>query len=133
MAFKLISRGSPIPDHLQQAIRVPNTAVPELEKLLQAPDVPSRIVDSAGKMQKGIVAPPPPSEPPVSVEVKEEHGPPVDTPDLSKGSFREDTVNSGVYPYNAFKLSFSHLERPPDCVCNAPPAPPHPLYYANGP
>lgn len=115
MAFRLISRGSPIPDHLQHAIRVPNTAVPELEKLLQGPDVPSRIVDSASKIQKGIVAPPLPSEPPVPVEiVKEEHGLPIDPPDLPKGSFQEDTVNTGVYPYNAFKLPFSHLERPPD-------------------
>jgi ATP-dependent helicase STH1/SNF2 len=114
MAFKLVSRGSPIPDHLQHAIRVPNTAVPELEKLLQGPDVPSRIVDNAAKIQKGIVAPPPPSEPPVPVEIKEEHGPPIDPADLPKGHFPEDAVTSDVYPYNAFKLPFSHLERPPD-------------------
>lgn len=115
MAFKLVSRGSPIPDHLQHAIRVPNTVVPELEKLLQGQDVPSRIVDSAAKIQKGIVAPPPPTEPLVPVEiVKEEHGPPIDPADLPKGPFQEEAVNSGVYPYNAFKLPFSHLERPPD-------------------
>lgn len=115
MAFKLVSRGSPIPDHLQHAIRVPNTAVPELEKLLQGQDVPSRIVDSAAKIQKGIVVPPPPTEPIVPVEIlKEEHGPPIDPADLPKGPFQEEAVNSGVYPYNAFKLPFSHLERPPD-------------------
>ncbi|KAG1721939.1 uncharacterized protein EDB91DRAFT_1064166 [Suillus paluster] len=66
MAFKLVSRGSPIPDHLQHAIRVHNTAVPDLEKLLQGPDVSSH------------------------------------------------AVSSGVYPYNAFKMPFIHLERPPN-------------------
>ncbi|KAG1765996.1 SNF2 family N-terminal domain-containing protein [Suillus placidus] len=96
-------------------IRVPNTAVPDLEKLLQAPDAPSRIVDSAAKIQKGHIAPPPPTETPVPVEVikEEEHGPPIDPADLPKGPFLEEAVNSGVYPYNAeFKLPFSHLERP---------------------
>ncbi|KAG2345382.1 hypothetical protein BDR05DRAFT_930827 [Suillus weaverae] len=114
MAYRLVSRGAPIPDHLQHAIRVPNTAVPDLEKLLQAPDAPSRIVDSAAKIQKGHIAPPPPTETPVPVEVikEEEHGPPIDPADLPKGPFLEEAVNSGVYPYNAFKLPFSHLERP---------------------
>ncbi|KAG1738616.1 SNF2 family N-terminal domain-containing protein [Suillus paluster] len=116
MAFKLVSRGSPIPDHLQHAIRVHNTAVPDLEKLLQGPDVSSRIVDSAAKIQKGHIAPPPPTEPPVPVEVvkEEEHGPPIDPADLPKGPFLEDAVSSGVYPYNAFKMPFIHLERPPN-------------------
>ncbi|KAG1764096.1 SNF2 family N-terminal domain-containing protein [Suillus placidus] len=114
MAYRLVTRGAPIPDHLQHAIRVPNTAVPDLEKLLHAPDAPSRIVDSAAKIQKGHIAPPPPSETPVPVEVikEEEHGPPIDPADLPKGPFLEEAVNSGVYPYNAFKLPFSHLERP---------------------
>ncbi|KAG1832907.1 SNF2 family N-terminal domain-containing protein [Suillus subalutaceus] len=116
MAYRLVTRGSPIPDHLQHAIRVPNTAVPDLENLLQGPDVPSRIVDSAAKIQKGQIAPPPPTETPVPVEVikEEEHGPPIDPADLPKGPFLEEAVDSGVYPYNAFKLPFSHLERPPN-------------------
>ncbi|KAG1780724.1 SNF2 family N-terminal domain-containing protein [Suillus placidus] len=114
MASSLVTRDAPIPDHLQHAISVPNTAVPDLEKLLQAPDAPSRIVDSAAKIQKGHIAPPPPTETPVPVEVikEEEHGPPIDPADLPKGHFLEEAVNSGVYPYNAFKLPFSHLERP---------------------
>ncbi|KAG1825464.1 SNF2 family N-terminal domain-containing protein [Suillus subaureus] len=117
MAYRLVTRGSPIPDHLQHAIRVPNTAVPDLENLLQGPDVSSRIVDSAAKIQKGQIAPPPPpTETPVPVEVikEEEHGPSIDPADLPKGPFLEEAVNSGVYPYNAFKLPFSHLERPPN-------------------
>ncbi|KAG2142624.1 SNF2 family N-terminal domain-containing protein [Suillus cothurnatus] len=116
MAYRFVSRGSPIPDHLQHAIRVPNTAVPDLENLLQGSDVPSRIVDSAAKIQKGQIAPPPPNETPVPVEVikEEEHGPPIDPADLPKGPFLEEAVNSGVYPYNAFKLPFSYLERPPN-------------------
>ncbi|KAG1821541.1 uncharacterized protein BJ212DRAFT_1545885 [Suillus subaureus] len=114
MAYRLITCRAPIPDHLQHAIHVPNTAIPDLEKLLQAPDAPSCIVDSAAKIQKGYIALPPPTETPVPVEVikEEEHGPPIDPADLPKGPFLEEAVNSGIYPYNAFKLPFSHLKRP---------------------
>ncbi|KAF8887716.1 SNF2 family N-terminal domain-containing protein [Infundibulicybe gibba] len=97
-AFKLISRGMPVPDHIQQAMRVPNTAVPELEKLLQPPDVPSRIVDAAVKV----------------VKAEEHEIVDIDPANLPKGPFLEDNVNSGIYPYNAYRHPFTHLKRPSD-------------------
>ncbi|KAJ7171766.1 SNF2-family ATP dependent chromatin remodeling factor snf21 [Mycena crocata] len=100
-AFKLISRGLPVPDNIQQALRVPNNAVPELEKLLQGTDVNGRVVDNAVRATKGE---------PVD-DFKEED---IDPADLPKGPFMEDDVNSGIYPYNAFKHPFSHLKRPTD-------------------
>ncbi|KAH7908208.1 SNF2 family N-terminal domain-containing protein [Hygrophoropsis aurantiaca] len=118
MAFKLISRGNPIPDHIQQAIRVHNTAIPDLEKLLEGPDVNSRIVDSVAKVQKGVFG----STPVANAEevastdaVKdEEQVSSISANDLPKGPFLEEDVNSGVYPYNAFRHPFTHLERPQD-------------------
>ncbi|KAJ7139490.1 SNF2-family ATP dependent chromatin remodeling factor snf21 [Mycena epipterygia] len=100
-AFKLISRGLPVPDNIQQALRVPNNAVPELEKLLQGTDVNGRVVDNAVRAAKGE---------PVE-DFKEEE---IDPADLPKGPFMEDDVNSGIYPYNAYKHPFTHLKRPTD-------------------
>ncbi|KAI6022553.1 SNF2 family N-terminal domain-containing protein, partial [Pisolithus marmoratus] len=54
-AFKLISRGQPIPEQLQQAIRPTNNVVHELEKIVTPTDVATRIVDAAIKTQKGVV------------------------------------------------------------------------------
>ncbi|KAG5221318.1 SNF2-family ATP dependent chromatin remodeling factor snf [Salix suchowensis] len=106
-AFKLISRGLPVPDNVQQAIRVPNTAVPELEKLLQGPDVSSRIVDNAVKTAKGEPAPE------LAIAIKaEEQDPSINPADLPKGPFLEDDVNSGIYPYNAYRHPLTHLKRP---------------------
>ncbi|KAG2023767.1 SNF2-family ATP dependent chromatin remodeling factor snf21 [Coprinopsis cinerea AmutBmut pab1-1] len=119
-AFKLLQRGMPVPDHLQQAIRVPNNAVPELEKLLQGPDVPSRIVDSAVKVSKAETpsqpsTTPAPAATSTTEEVKaEEQDPSVDPSTFPKGPFLEDDVNSGIYPYNAYRHPFSHLKRPAD-------------------
>ncbi|KAJ7674433.1 SNF2-family ATP dependent chromatin remodeling factor snf21 [Mycena rosella] len=100
-AFKLISRGLPVPDNIQQALRVPNNAVPELEKLLQGTDVNGRVVDNAVRAAKG--------EP--MDDFKDED---IDPADLPKGPFMEDDVNSGIYPYNAYKHPFTHLKRPND-------------------
>jgi len=116
-AFKLISRGQPIPEHVQQAIRVPNTAIPDLEKTLQGADVPSRIVDAAVKVAKGeagpsTVAVAAPAE--GSVKAEEDDTTPIDPADYPKGPFLEDDVNSGIYPYNAYRHPFSHLKRPAD-------------------
>jgi ATP-dependent helicase STH1/SNF2 len=106
-AFKLISRGLPVPDAVQQAIRVPNNAIPELEKLLQGPDVSSRIVDNAVKIAKG--------ESNVDEAVKAEDSDVVINPaDLPKGPFLEDDIKSGIYPYNAYRHPFSHLKRAPE-------------------
>ncbi|KAJ7151627.1 SNF2-family ATP dependent chromatin remodeling factor snf21 [Mycena filopes] len=100
-AFKLITKGMAVPDNIQQALRVPNNAVPELEKLLQGSDVNGRVVDNAVRVAKG--------EP--MDDFKEED---IDPADLPKGPFMEDDVNSGIYPYNAFKHPFTHLQRPTD-------------------
>src|ERR1700694_4688434 len=38
----------------------------------------------------------------------------LDSADYPKGSFLEDNVNSGIFPYNAYRHPFSHLKRPSD-------------------
>jgi len=116
-AFKLITRGQTVPESVQHAIRVPNTAVADLEKVLQGPDIPSRIVDSAVKAAKGE-----PGTPAVTATIlregaikpEEEDIPPLDSADYPKGPFFEDNVNSGIYPYNAYRHPFSHLKRSSD-------------------
>ncbi|KAF6765924.1 SNF2-family ATP dependent chromatin remodeling factor snf21 [Ephemerocybe angulata] len=113
-AFKLLQRGQPVPEHLQQAIRVPSRAISDLEKTLQPPDVPSLIVDAAVKVAKHessvpptVAAVPAPADEPAKVEE-----PDVDPATLPKGPFLEDNVDSGIYPYNAYRHPFSHLKRP---------------------
>ena len=127
MAFKLISRGTPLPEHLQHAIRPHSSAAADLDKALVPADVGSRIVDAAVKMQKGVVpsarssATPAPSTqaPTTDPPVQDEETPAAPLPnisptDLPKGPFLEDDTSSGVYPYNAFRLPFTHLTRPVD-------------------
>jgi ATP-dependent helicase STH1/SNF2 len=113
-AFKLISRGLPVPDHLQQSIRVPNTAIPDLEKMLHGPDVPSRIVDAAVKAAKGESSTPvlaPSLSNDSSIKAEDADTTPIDPADYPKGPFLEDDVNSGIHPYNAYRHPFSHLKR----------------------
>ncbi|KAJ3516827.1 hypothetical protein NMY22_g14112 [Coprinellus aureogranulatus] len=113
-AFKMLSGGMPIPEHIQQAIRVPNSAISDLEKTLQPPDVPSRIVDAAVKVAKNEGSVPPSAAPaPASEEPKHEE-PDVDPATLPKGPFLEDNVDSGIYPYNAYRHPFTHLKRSPE-------------------
>lgn len=124
MAFKLISRGTPLPEHLQHAIKPRNSVAADLDKSLAPADVNSRIVDATVKMQKGtpptFPAPAPPTQGPVTEQpTQEEESPAAPLPnispsDLPKGPFLEDDTNSGVYPYNAFRLPFTHLTRPAD-------------------
>ena len=116
-AFKLISRGHPVPENVQQALRVPNTAVADLEKVLQGPDLPSKIVDAAviaAKGEPGTPAIPPSVSRENTVKPEEMDVTPVDPADYPKGPFLEDNVNSGIYPYNAYRHPFSHLKRPAD-------------------
>ncbi|KAI0735883.1 SNF2 family N-terminal domain-containing protein [Earliella scabrosa] len=122
-AFKLISRGLPVSETIQQAIRVPNQAVPDLQTLLQGPDVNARVVDSAVKIHKstngtpvnGVEHATPEVVPPVEV-VKEEEvvDMPIDADKMPKGPFLEDNVDSGIYPYNAYLHPFLHLKRDPN-------------------
>jgi len=116
-AFKLISRGLPIPENVQQAIRVPNNAVPQLGKVLQGADVSAKIVDAAVKVAKGEPAPGTPFVATVSEETLKAEDDAVVTfnlEDMPKGPFLEDNVNSGIYPYNAYRHPFSHLKRNED-------------------
>lgn len=118
-AFKLITRGLPVPENIQKAIRVPNNAISELETLLQGSDVPSRVVDAAVKVAKGepvastsaIHATP---EASIKAEESEIETVTYNPADLPKGPFLEDNVNSGIYPYNAYRHPFSHLKRSPE-------------------
>lgn len=119
-AFKLIQRGSRVPEQLQAAIRVPNQAVPELEKLLRGDDVDlnGRIVDNAVKVHKSVIdgdhqqqtQAQKGAEGDIKVEEEQQD---VNAADLPKGPFLEDDVNSGIYPYNAFRHPLTHLKRDP--------------------
>ena len=112
-AFKLISRGLAVPEQVQQAIRVPNNAIPDLEKLLQGPDVSSRIVDAAVKVAKVEPSAGATTLVEESVKTEDQDAATVsfNPADLPKGPFLEDHVNSGIYPYNAYRHPFSHLKR----------------------
>ncbi|KNZ78207.1 Chromatin structure-remodeling complex subunit snf21, partial [Termitomyces sp. J132] len=116
-AFKCISRGMPIPEHVQQALRVPNTAIPDLEKLLQGPDVSSRVVTAAVNVAKGeptssasVIA----AIPEETAKVEEELAVAYNAADMPKGPFLEDDTKSGIYPYNAYRHPFTHLKRTGD-------------------
>ncbi|KAF9457457.1 SNF2 family N-terminal domain-containing protein, partial [Collybia nuda] len=115
-AFKLITRGLPVPENIQKAIRVPNNAISELETLLQGSDVPSRVVDAAVKVAKGEAAAStstihPAPEATIKAEESEIETVTYNPADLPKGPFLEDNVNSGIYPYNAYRHPFTHLKR----------------------
>ncbi|KAH8103254.1 SNF2-family ATP dependent chromatin remodeling factor snf21 [Phellopilus nigrolimitatus] len=117
-AFKLIQRGYPVPEHIQQALLPQNGAIQDLEKFLQGPDVPARIVDAAVKINKAPSEQPEAATPGISgfeapadkALVKSEER---DTLiDLPSGPFLEDNAHSGIYPYNAYTHPFAHLKRP---------------------
>jgi ATP-dependent helicase STH1/SNF2 len=92
-AFELISHNMPVPPNIQQAIRRPAQTVLNLEKQILGQDVSARVIDGIVEVQK------------VGEEgVKDEDGDEViNEEDLLKGPFMEDDVNSGIYPYNAYK------------------------------
>lgn len=118
-AFKLISRGQPIPEQLQQAIRPNSNVVFELEKIVAPTDVATRIVDAAVKTQKGVVpvdvSKPSQTDPQVKDEdIQSTSHPNVSPSELPKGPFSDDDPRSGIYPYNAFRMPFTHLTRPTD-------------------
>lgn len=84
-AFKLISRGMAVPDHIQQSMRVPNHAVPELERVLHGPNPNARIIDNTVKLHKSLssssIAPTPaPTLPPDGVPSTSVAPPAVPTP-----------------------------------------------------
>lgn len=125
-AFKLLSRGEPIPEHIQRVLHPADGALVELEKLLQGPDVPARIVDAAVKMAASNELPvsDPAAEPSTlngsttddnSVKAEEQES----LGDLPSGPFLEDNANSGIYPYNAFVHPFTHLKMPKNLTPSA--------------
>lgn len=109
-AFKLISRGLPVPEALQNVIRNPHHTTPELEKLLTSQDATAvKLVDSAVKVHKA-------SDGASAVEASDAaklEEADIDPADLPKGPFLEDKVDSGIYPYNAYLHPFTHLQRKP--------------------
>lgn len=118
-AFKLISRGFPVPESIQRALHPQNGVIQDLEKLLQGPDVPSRIVDAAVKISKASSEQPenatsgiPTTDPTITdtagVKAEEQET----AIDMPTGPFLEEDVNSGIYPYNAYVNPFTHLKRP---------------------
>ncbi|KAL0581366.1 ATP-dependent DNA helicase Snf21 [Marasmius crinis-equi] len=118
-AFKLLQRGAQIPESLQHAIIPHNNAVPELEKLLHIPDVSSRVVDNAVKAAKGETPALPDAAHPTpqvngAIKTEETETVQINPADMPKGPFLEDDINSGIYPYNAYRHPFTHLKRAPE-------------------
>ncbi|KAL4069226.1 SNF2 family N-terminal domain-containing protein, partial [Scleroderma citrinum] len=115
-AFKLISQGHPVPEPLQQAIRPHNNVTVDLEKVLAPSDVGTRIVDAAVKMQKGVVPSTGESQKSTvpDVHVKDEDTSSVSNSNVTLTDIPEKDKNLGVYPYNAFRMPFTHLTRPAD-------------------
>ncbi|KAG7090792.1 hypothetical protein E1B28_009876 [Marasmius oreades] len=115
-AFKLLQRGAPVPESLQHAIIPHNTAVQDLEKILHIPDVSSRVIDSAVKAAKSEVpapeAPHPAPQVNGTIKTEETETIQINPADMPKGPFLEDDVDSGIYPYNAYRHPFTHLKRP---------------------
>ncbi|KAF9014915.1 SNF2-family ATP dependent chromatin remodeling factor snf21 [Cyathus striatus] len=111
-AFKFLSRGMPVPDHIQKSMRVPNNAIPELEQLLQPQDVPSKSSTLPSRLQKQKEHDPSPTASTSTATTSA--SPAINPADYPKGPFLEDNVNSGIYPYNAYRHPFSHLKRPAD-------------------
>ncbi|KZT08941.1 uncharacterized protein LAESUDRAFT_675453 [Laetiporus sulphureus 93-53] len=127
-AFKLLSHNQPVPDSIQETMRVPHQSMSDMEKLLQGADVNARVVDGAVKMYKGAggsVAGVPEQVPVAGATagaavvvggvaeildgIKAEDVD-MNAADLPKGPFIEDDVNSGIYPYNAYLHPLEHLK-----------------------
>ncbi|TFY69209.1 hypothetical protein EVJ58_g540 [Rhodofomes roseus] len=109
-AFKMLMRNKPVPEAIQQAMRLPNQVVPDLQKLLQSGGIDARVIDSAVKVHKsatpGVMDST--STEPMVEEIKAEDMD-LSGVDVPKGPFLEDDVDSGVYPYNAYSHPFDHL------------------------
>jgi len=113
-AYKFITRNVPLSESMLQAIRVQNSAISDLEKVVQPATMINRIVDAAVKSAKGeasLPATPAASTNTDEVKVEEVDVVPINPADLPKGPFLEDDVNSGIYPYNAYRHPLTHLKR----------------------
>ncbi|KAL1678736.1 SNF2 family N-terminal domain-containing protein [Schizophyllum commune] len=105
-AFKYLSRGMPVPEPIQAAMRVPHNTLNDLQKLMTGQDVNTRIADSAVKAARGETVAP--------EDAPKMEDPDIDPAKLPKGPFLEEDVNSGIYPYNSYRHPFSHLRRQKD-------------------
>ena len=96
--------------------------MPDLQTLINAPDVSARVVDSVVKAHKSTNGTPvngmvqhSVAEVAAMETIKDEEiEMPVDPEKMPKGPFLEDNVDSGIYPYNAYVHPFSHLKRDPN-------------------
>lgn len=119
-AFKALQRGDTIPEHLRNALLPQNYAstINNLEKAIQGPDIPSRIVDAAVKVNGATPAPTQPGESEQQrASTSAEPKPKTEDADAaelfpSSTLFLENDEKSGIYPYNAFLHPFTHLKRP---------------------
>lgn len=104
-AFKLVCRGLPVPENLQQAIHVPNQAIQNLEATLQGPNVDARVIDSAVKIHKNM-------DGVNDAAVKHEH---IDPNSLNLPNEPAEGSNAAnIYPYNAYVHPFTYLKRAAD-------------------
>jgi ATP-dependent helicase STH1/SNF2 len=104
-AYKLVSKGLPLPEHLQQALHAPQQAIQNLENTLHGANVDARIVDSAVKIHKNAEV--------EAGNVKQE-GIDLRSLDLSQGPTAEDGNAASIYPYNAYVHPFTYLRRAAD-------------------
>ena len=113
-AFNQIKKGLPISDHILKSLIPQNTAILDLEKEIQGPNIPARIVDAAAKISSASGE----QQEQEQSEATSTEEKTVKTEDqeaditLPTGPYLEDDVNSGIYPYNAYAHPFTHLKRP---------------------
>lgn len=100
-AFRCLSKGEPVPEHVQHAFQFPNAALSNLERNLQGSTITSKIIDSAAKAQKV------PSPETQQVALKTEDV----VAQLSRNRPSQDDPASGIYPYNAYRHPLTHLHR----------------------
>lgn len=118
-AFKLLQRGLPVPEQIQQIVAAPNTPMPDFDKILGAQDVQTRVVDNAVKVHKGpgdvpVPMPMQPTSTPVSGiggDVKMEDPTVVGVEDLTIDILSGD---DSAFPYNAYLHPFTYLKRIPN-------------------
>jgi ATP-dependent helicase STH1/SNF2 len=107
-AFKLVSRGLPVPENLQEAVHVPNQAIQNLENRLQGPNVDARIIDAAVKIHKNLEGT---TE---SGVIKQEADIDFNSLNLPPGPTDADGNAASIYPYNAYVHPFTYLKRAVD-------------------
>jgi ATP-dependent helicase STH1/SNF2 len=126
-AFNLISRGQTVSESVQHAIRVPNTAVADLEKddaaVKTAKGEPGTPTVTATMLREGAIKP------------QEMDFPPLDSADYPKGPSSRTTLTQGFTlqclqaPFLSPQTPFRHGSSAP---WNSSPTPYHPHHHASG-